>query len=306
MTEHSQLSATEELLLAEPHLEDELRRLQKVEALATEKVLREASLGTMLQRTADFFGQHPTILLTLLYVQICLFGISYLWSFYMQFGIGIFEFVRVTDLLLAAFREPAPLIASLIVLIAEGVVVARIMHVLRGRLYLLKDRVSLLDVAVIQPAKAKDDYSDHTRLITEAFEQQKTELEETIHKMEESLRRRVILVAVMVVVFTFVAPCIAGWSHARKVQCGHGQQVVVQLKTDSREATETESQQELTWLGATEQFAFLYDRANHYAYVIPIANILQIQNTTVELSGKSTSTATASPTQTMTPKSNAQ
>jgi hypothetical protein len=294
MRDRRDSSATEELLQAAPELDEKLRHMQKEGALAVEKVLREGSLATMLQLTADFFRQHPGILVTLLYVQICLVGISYLWSFYMQFGISILEFVRVTDLLLAAFREPVPLGASFIVIIAQGVMIARVIHVLRSRGYLLKDGVAVLDVAVMQPAKGDEDASEHTRLVIEAFEEQKTELEQTIQEMEKSLRRRAMLLAVIVPLFTFVAPCVAGWSDAIDVERGQGQRVVVELKADSVRARSVGSQQQLTWLGATEQFAFFYDQASHHAHAVPWTNIFRIQNSTMGPTERPTSTPTGS------------
>ena len=292
MRDRRDLSATAELLQAEPELDGELRRLQKQAELRGERVLRESGLAAMLQHAADFFSQHPSVLITLFYVQTCFVGISYLWSFYRQFRISIFEFVRLTDLLLATFREPVPLGASFIMVIAQGVMIARIVHVLRSRGYLLRDRVADLDVGFIEPVKAS--VSGDTRLVIEAFEEQKTALEEMIREMEKSLRRRAMLLAVIVIMFTFVAPYLAGWSDARKIERGLGQQVVLELKVDGREASVVGSRQQLTWLGATEQFAFFYDGPNHYAHAVPWANILRVQNSTTGTNERPSATPTGS------------
>jgi hypothetical protein len=54
----------------------------------------------------SFFRENPTLLLSLMCVDLTGIGILYSLIFYRQFGINIFDFAEIGDFLLAAFKAP--------------------------------------------------------------------------------------------------------------------------------------------------------------------------------------------------------
>lgn len=60
----------------------------------------------VLSRVIKFFGVHPGILGSLLYLQVSAVGIIYVWFLYQSFNINIFDFAETNDFLLAAFKQP--------------------------------------------------------------------------------------------------------------------------------------------------------------------------------------------------------
>ena len=62
-----------------------------------------------------FFRENPTLVLTLMYVDLTGIGILYSWLLYRQFGINVFDFAEIGDFLLVAFKAPAVTFSALLV-----------------------------------------------------------------------------------------------------------------------------------------------------------------------------------------------
>jgi hypothetical protein len=65
-------------------------------------------------KVKTFFRENPTLVLTLMYVDLTGIGILYSWLLYRQFGINIFDFAEIGDFLLVAFKAPAVTFSALL------------------------------------------------------------------------------------------------------------------------------------------------------------------------------------------------
>jgi hypothetical protein len=66
---------------------------------------------------SEFFRNHPAILGSLMYVLVTAIGIIYSGILYQRFGINIFDFAEMNDLLLAAFKDAFAFAMSLVTLV---------------------------------------------------------------------------------------------------------------------------------------------------------------------------------------------
>jgi hypothetical protein len=70
-------------------------------------------------KAKKFLGNHPTLVLTLLYLYVTAIGIIYSAILYGRFGINIFDYAETADFLLAAFKNPIAFLAP-VILVAMG------------------------------------------------------------------------------------------------------------------------------------------------------------------------------------------
>jgi hypothetical protein len=105
---------------------------------------------------SEFFGNHPAVLGSLLYVLVTAIGIIYSGILYQRFGINIFDFADMNDLLLAAFKDAFAFAMSLVTLfLGLGFVLLLRKMALRharegiGRSQLFKWITRLLPIVVI-------------------------------------------------------------------------------------------------------------------------------------------------------------
>lgn len=80
---------------------------------------QQRTLVILLKR---FFGEHPTLLLSLCYFVITVIGVLYHYYFYREFGINIIKFADLSDFLLVAVLEPMSLLLFIVSTITIAVI----------------------------------------------------------------------------------------------------------------------------------------------------------------------------------------
>lgn len=65
-----------------------------------------------LHSLAGYFGQHPTLGISVLYLSLSTFGLFYLMQFFTRFSVDIIQHLEVTDFMLAAFHHPMSVVIS--------------------------------------------------------------------------------------------------------------------------------------------------------------------------------------------------
>jgi hypothetical protein len=88
---------------------------------------------TRRSKVKEFFRDNPTLVLTLMYVDLTGIGILYSFVFYGQFEINIFDFAEIGDFLLAAFKAPAVTFFVLLVQVLVVVLFTLIVRPLLAR-----------------------------------------------------------------------------------------------------------------------------------------------------------------------------
>lgn len=204
---------------------------------------KEETTPHLLASTARFFREHPAMLGSLLYLLITSMGMIYSFALYNSFGINVFDFAEINDLLLAAFKDLAAFLMSVFTI--------------------------TLTIISLTYWSAR-------------FEKRRRERSSANDRTFSSIapRRNLAMVLAMAFIslfYAFIPPYIFAEGEARSIKNNSEDPVTVtyRLTTSTSVQPTTESGVEL--IGATEKAAFFYDPDPKRTLAVPHAQIISIE-----------------------------
>jgi hypothetical protein len=257
---------------------------------------RDEQKDTHWGKVVEFFSNHPTLVLTLLYLYVTAVGLIYSAALYSKFGINIFDYTEIADFLLAAFKNPVAFLAAGI-LVAMGVALAayeaiKIRIKNRRELALIRDFESRVDVRKDLDESHPDKSQEIPTSLDEALRSQEiptslaTSLDEARRALDEagrSAERRVemifavaFIIALTGIFTPLVLPYYSAGKTASSITNGEHPSVDVRYRSFSGSAGQV-TEPNLTLIGATQKAVFFYDVDEKHTIVIPQAQIVSIE-----------------------------
>ena len=202
-------------------------------------------------KVRSFFRENPTLLLSLMYVDLTGVGILYSLLFYGQFGINIFDFAEIGDFLLAAFKAPG---VTFSVLLAQ---------------------VALLGLLV----SVRMTWREYVTRPDERTEEHDTSIDfrRRLYQAETTVRAlAVFLVASTLLLITAILPARLANSQVDAIRQGEQPQIAVQHRNFSRSAEQV-TEPGLHLIGATQNTVFFYDVNEKRTIMNPRSQIVSIE-----------------------------
>jgi len=84
---------------------------------------RERREQEWLPRTLRYLSANPSLVLTIGYIYLTTFGLTYKWSLYYSFEVNLFEYAEAGDFLLAGLEQPSAMLNALVALITGLIIV---------------------------------------------------------------------------------------------------------------------------------------------------------------------------------------
>jgi hypothetical protein len=225
---------------------------QKNNIAAAEKVDRFADAADAVfaanarlwAKVKKFFGNNPTLVLTLLYLYASASGLRYSAGLYGRFGINIFDYSEVGDFLLIAFKNPL-FIPDLV-------------------------QVVVLTLGVWATFK-----------IALLVERYRRPVDEFLQRLQRTIALTILGLSwgAVIIIFIFIpvqVTYIAGSKTAAFIKKGGTPAVEVRYRTSSGSAEEM-TKRSLALIGATQRAAFFYDVDDKRTIVIPQSQLVSIE-----------------------------
>ncbi len=206
---------------------------------APEKRRKLNALYDSLDSAARFFGQHPAMLGSLMYLLITCVGITYSFFLYQNFGINVFDFAETNDLLLAAFKDFNAFLISMLAVVSSIFLFALLL--------MLRPKGSAID-----------DGSPTSSSAGKAI---------------------LSTVVMFIVIFgiAFVVAYLFSKAEARSVKQNLEDPVNVTYRLTAAGSAEPTTETDVELIGATQKAAFFYDPDDGHTLAIPHAQIVSIE-----------------------------
>jgi len=196
-----------------------------------------------LRGALDFIANQPGLSVTIGYALTSLLGMMFTWALFNEFGIPYFQFAEITDFLLAVVREPVTFL-----LVLGAVPVAALLY--RGSLY------------------------------TQRFyarRRHKSFVYRSLHGLDRGLGATPAGFLFVLLSYTFLFVVLyANWK-ADRLMAGDRSRVSVQLTQEAGPVFGGRSHAELTLLGTTARFVFLFESTQRTTFIVPTENIAAIR-----------------------------
>lgn len=204
---------------------------------------KEGGTSYILGSTARFFREHPAMLGSLLYLLVTCMGMVYSFVLYKSFGINIFDFAEINDLLLAAFKDLAAFIMSMFTIA------------------LCISFPMLWSTIFARRRRRMSSVGNNSPLF-----------------MTDRMNSAMTLVMVPVtLIYAFVPPYLFASSEARSIRNNSERPVIVSYRLTTSTSAQPAVESNVELIGATEKVAFFYDPGDERTLVIPHAQIISIE-----------------------------
>lgn len=185
----------------------------------------------------ELITRHPGVGLSLAYLALSLVGLMFSWSLYSKLGVNIFAFTEVTDLLMAALREPVTIpVAATAVLVV----------------WLLR-RLGAWEQRWWQRHPPRNRFTrGYVSLSRRAYRDPVTEI-------------------VVLVLYAFLFIELYGEWKAQRIRDGHGPRVTLEIASESG-VTELER----ILVGGTTSYLFLFNQQTGMVEAVPHESALRV------------------------------
>jgi hypothetical protein len=210
-------------------------------------------------KVRSFCRENPTLLLSLMYVDLTGIGILYSLLFYRQFGINIFDFAEIGDFLLAAFKAPG---VTFFVLLAQvGLLLLLVAMRMTWREYVTRPDQRTEEIQADQRTEEIKEFAH---------------LRRSIYRGETMVRALGVLIVAITLLLTAALPPRLANSQADAIKQGEQPQVTVQHRNFSRSAEQV-TEPGLHLIGATQNTVFFYDVSEKRTIMVPQSQIVSIE-----------------------------
>lgn len=216
----------------------------------------DSPLLALLPHVLRLFRREPALGITVAYLFVALAGVSYASSFYRQFGIPVLSLMEIGDFLVAGIQQPAALL-----LVLSTLPLCWLIDRWNARVFARERAAHVRLGALAQPGRW-----------------QRLRLRYLAWRIRPAARNRVLQVAYLLGVALYGWLFVSLYAELRAHRVKHGTDAGFAVWLNgSSEPLAASSSRAWTYLGATGNYVFVYDRAAARAEVLPVTALARLQ-----------------------------